>query len=64
MGKWNWLLIILGVLLILFASFSFPNELPRPLVVGSSENMSSTETFQIILGIAGLAAAIWGIIKE
>ncbi|MBU0760831.1 MAG: hypothetical protein KJ600_02570 [Nanoarchaeota archaeon] len=61
MGKLNSLLIILGTILISIASFAFSTQATPMFPTPSND---PTNDFQIILGIAGLSAIIFGIVKE
>lgn len=63
MGKWKWTLIVLGVILIVIASFGFSSQLAQSPEIFTPEN-NPTFNMQVILAIGGLVAVIWGIAVE
>ncbi|MBU0467056.1 MAG: hypothetical protein KJ718_05270 [Nanoarchaeota archaeon] len=64
MGRWTWILIALGVLLILTASFAFDQGVTTHARVIMSPEDDPTSHFQLLLGIFGLVAVVWGIVTE
>lgn len=52
MNRFNRSLILIGIALVLAASFAFPSS------------TSGAETFKVLLGILGFGAAILGIVRD
>ncbi len=61
MARWKWILIILGVILIVMATFTFTSNVSQSPPMQGAVAVSS---FQLLVAILGFVAIVWGIFQE